>query len=189
MFLADGFEDIEALGTRDVLLRGGVEVTLVGINFEPFAISSHGLTVGVDDFLEDILDSDTCEGASEKDFMIFPGGMPGAKNLGECEALVTLMNKHYAQGGSVAAICAAPAQVLGHLDGIEKAEFTCYDGCESDLVARGAKFVRKPSVTCGRIITGRGPGHTMDFALAVLRAIKGPQAADAVASAMTLKCD
>jgi len=186
IFLAEGFEDIEALATRDVLLRGGVEVTTVGITEEPFVSSSHGLCVGVDTTLEEL---ENVPVAGKEDFLIFPGGMPGSRNLGNCQPLIKLMNEHFAAGGSVAAICAAPSFVLGKLEGIEDADFTCYDGCEGNLVAAGARFHKKPYVKSGRIITGRGPGHSIEFALAVLREIKGESVSAKVASDLTLACE
>lgn len=186
IFLAEGFEDVEALATRDILVRGGVDVKLVAIGGEPFVVSAHGAAVGVDEMLCDIEDDGECSAA---DVMIFPGGLPGSKNLGECRELIGMMNRHYAAGGSVAAICAAPKFVLSQLDGIEKAQFTCYDGCEDTLVGKGASFLRKPSVTSGRIITGRGPGHAVDFGLAILSQIKGEKSAAKVAADFTLQCD
>lgn len=186
IFMADGFEDVEALGTRDVLVRGQVDVNLISITDEPFVVSSHGVTVGTDDMLCDIEPDGGC---GPQDVMIFPGGMPGSKNLGACGRLIELMNAHYAAGGSVAAICAAPKFVLGQLKGIENAEVTCFDGCEDLLVEKGAKWVRKPAVVSGRIITGRSAGYALDFGLAILRHIKGEKAAAEVAAALTLKCD
>lgn len=186
IFLADGFEDIEALGTRDILIRGGVDVKLVGISDEPFVTSSHGLTVGVDEML-DFLDID--ENTTEKDFMIFPGGMPGSSNLGGCEALVELMNGHYQAGGSLAAICAAPGRVLSRLEGVGGIEFTGYDGCTGELEAKGCVFRAAPAVKCGRIITGRGPGHTLDFAFEILSAIKGPETMEKIKDGVILACE
>lgn len=184
--MANGFEDVEALGTRDVLVRGGLDVNLISITDEPFVVSSHGVTVGVDDMLCDIEPDGEC---GSEDIMIFPGGMPGSKSLGECQKLIKLMNEHYTSGGSVAAICAAPMFVLGQLAGIEKAEVTCFDGCEAPLIEKGSKWVRKPAVVSGRIITGRSAGYALDFGLAILRHIKGEKAAAEVAAALMLKCD
>jgi len=186
IFLADGFEEIEALATRDVLIRGGIDVNLISIMEEPFVVSAHGVSMDPDEFFCCYEPDGRC---SSEDVMIFPGGMPGSVRLGNCKRLIALMNEHYKAGGSVAAICAAPKFVLGQLEGIENAEFTCYDGCETELVEKGAKFLRKPAVTCGRIITGRGPGHAIDFGLAILKHIKGEKAAAEVAAALTLECD
>lgn len=188
MFLADGFEDIEAIATRDILSRGKVDVKLVSISGDPFAVSSHGLTIGVDLTLDECLSEEESE-ADAKDFMIFPGGMPGSKRLAGCSELIELMNRHYADGGSVAAICAAPGLVLSQLEGISGEHFTCFDSFESKLEAQGAVFERKPAVTSGRIITGRGSGHTLDFGFAILEAIKGKDAVTDVTKGMILECD
>ena len=117
IFLADGFEDVEALATNDVLRRGGVGTRLISISGEPFVQSSHGVTVSAEEMLQDI-DSDH-DGTCAEDIMIFPGGMPGSTNLAQCGRLIEMMNAHYAAGGSLAAICAAPGLVLSQLDGIE----------------------------------------------------------------------
>ena len=79
IFLADGFEDIEALAVNDVLRRGGLKVNLISIEDDPFVVSSHGVTIGAEQFFSDWNGSHTGTGA--RDFMIFPGGMPGSKNL------------------------------------------------------------------------------------------------------------
>jgi len=190
LFLANGFEDIEALGTRDVLIRGGVEVSMVSITDCLTVESSHGVKIQADITLKELLSLDLAKvEPSNKDFMIFPGGMPGSKNLGECTKLIEAMNEHYQKGGSVAAICAAPKFVLGQLKGLETAQFTCFDGCEGPLVEMGAKFLRKPAVTCGRIITGRGSGHSIDFGFAILKQIKGDDEVARVRSGMILKVE
>ncbi|MCQ2177075.1 MAG: DJ-1/PfpI family protein [Bacteroidales bacterium] len=169
IFLANGFEDIEALAVNDVLRRGGVPVQLVAIGDEPFVTSSHGVTIGVENFLEDMdLSADsTCS----RDVMIFPGGMPGSKNLAACGKLVKAMKEHYAAGGTVAAICAAPGLVLGQLDDLQGVEFTCFDGFEGYLEAKGAKFVPAPALTSGRIVTGRSAGYAVEFGLEILKQI------------------
>ena len=186
IFLADGFEDIEALGTRDILKRAGIDVQLVGITEDPFVVSSHGLMVGIDCSLADLEES---YGASEGDVMVFPGGMPGARNLGRCTRLVELMKDHYSDGGTLAAICAAPGLVLSQLDDLWGIDFTCYDGFEDPMRSKGATFTARPAVTCGRIITGRGPGHTEAFALEMVRKVKGEAVAAEVQYGMDLICE
>lgn len=185
IFLADGFEDMEALSTRDVLKRGGVDVHLVGIGDEPFVSSSHGLIIGVDDFLED-LDDDS---ASREDVMIFPGGMPGSRNLAKCRPLIDGMKAHYAAGGTLAAICAAPGLVLGQLGDLDGVQFTCFDGFEDGMIAKGASFVKKPAVVSDRIITGRSAGHAVEFALAILEYIRGEKVAAEVRYGLNLTCE
>ncbi len=184
IFLADGFEDVEALATNDVLRRGGVDTTLVALTDDPFIESSHGVTLGAETFLPE-LDTDHA-GTTAADVMIFPGGMPGSKNLASCTPLISLMKEHYAAGGTVAAICAAPGLVLSQLDDLKGVEFTCFEGFEEPLLAKGAVFTPAPTVRCGRIITGRSAGHAVSFALEILRALKGDAVADRVRHAMYL---
>lgn len=186
IFLADGFEDMEALGTRDVLKRGGVDVQLVGIGDEPFVVSSHGLMVGIDSMLEDV--DDSC-GAGPGDVMIFPGGMPGSKYLASCKPLVKMMKNHFEEGGTLAAICAAPGLVLAQLDDLAGYECTCFDGFEQALMDKGARFVRKGAVTCGQIITGRSAGHAKEFGLEILKRVKGEETAAKVAYSLDLTCE
>lgn len=167
IFLADGFEDIEALGTNDVLRRAGLRCELVGIREEPFVSSAHRVTIGVDDCLP-FLHPDH-EGTGEKDVMIFPGGMPGSKSLAECKPLIEMMQAHYDAGGSVAAICASPGLSLSQLRGVKGHKVTCFDGFEDKLLAAGAEFEARPAITSGRIITGRSAGHTIAFALEIVK--------------------
>lgn len=185
IFLADGFEDCEALATNDVLVRGGLKTRLVGISDEPFVESSHGVTIGVEDFLDDILEEGH-GGTDAKDVMIFPGGMPGSRNLAKCGKLVRAMREHYAAGGTVAAICAAPGLVLSQLDIPQGLEFTCFEGFEDALIAKGGRYTPLPAVTDGRIITGRSAGHAVAFALQILSKVEDDQAVAKVKHAMYL---
>lgn len=176
IFLADGFEDVEALGTNDVLRRAGLQSQLIGVGEDPFATSSHGVTVSVDGCLPymDI----SHKGTTEKDILIFPGGMPGSKTLAADKALIKLMQEHYDAGGSVAAICAAPGTVLSQLKDIAGATVTCFDGFEGALEAAGAKFEPRAAVRSGRIITGRSAGHALTFALEIVKALRPEKAAE-----------
>ena len=179
IFLADGFEDMEAIATRDVLLRGGVDVQTVSINDDPFVTSSHGITVSVD--LTRVDFNDDCPAV-----MIFPGGMPGSKNHAADKALMALMRKCYAAGGVVAAICAAPGLVAAQLDDVAGKRFTCFDGFQDPMIAKGAVFTPESAVTDGRLITGRGAGHAVNFGLAILRYLKGDEAAQKVQAGLML---
>lgn len=184
IFLAGGFEDIEALGTNDVLRRGGLDTKLISISDEAFVESAHGITVGTDAFLDGV--DARHDGTTEKDVMIFPGGMPGSSRLAGCGPLIRLMKEHYAAGGSLAAICAAPGLVLSQLDEVEGLEFTCFEGFQDSLLLKGAVYKEEPAVSCGRIITGRSAGHAVSFALEILRKVKDEQTAQAVHHAMYL---
>ncbi len=184
IFLADGFEDMEALGVCDVLRRGGLEVELTAVSDTPTVRSSHGVIVVPDAYLSDVDGSET--GTDARDVMIFPGGMPGSKSLAQCGELISMMKSHYASGGVVAAICAAPGLVLSQLDALEGVEFTCFDGFEDSLIAKGAKFRPEPAVVCGRIITGRSAGHALSFGLAILESLRGKGVADEVRRSLYL---
>ena len=153
IFLADGFEDIEALAVNDVLRRGGLKVNLVSISDDPFVVSSHGVTIGAEQFFSDWDGSHAGTGA--RDFMIFPGG-----------------------------ICAAPGLVLGQLDVPDGLEFTCFDGFQDALLAKGAHFHDVPAVSCGRIVTGRSAGNAVAFGLAILEHIRGKEEMQKVKMAM-----
>lgn len=185
IFLADGFEDVEALATNDVLRRGGVPVRLVSVTDDPFVCSSHGITIGVECSINELVLEDH-SGTDRRDVMIFPGGMPGTKNLAACKPLIKAMKAHYAAGGTVAAICAAPGLVLGQMDDLQGVEFTCFDGFQDGPVSKGAEFNPVPAVRCGRIITGRSAGHAVSFALEILEALKGEEKAAEVEHAMYL---
>lgn len=187
IFLAEGFEDVEALATCDVLRRGGVDVRLVSVTEDPFVVSSHGVAVGVDDTIDSFLPYADMLGTDEKDVMIFPGGMPGTKNLAREESLMAMMQQHYDDGGTVAAICAAPGLVLSQLEDIKGRQMTCFDGFEDYLTARGAKFVPKPAITDGRIITGRSAGYAIAFGLEILKKAKGEKTASEVRHSLMLE--
>ena len=186
IFLADGFEDVEALGTNDVLRRAGLMTTLVGISEEPFAQTSHGALVGVEANLP-FMEIDH-EGTTEKDVLIFPGGMPGSKSLAACKPLIELMQEHYDAGGTVAAICAAPGLVLSQLNGIADAEVTCFDGFEPYLEKAGAHFSPKRAICSGRIITGRSAGWALEFGLKIVEKVR-PEKVDEVRHALYLKTE
>ena len=179
IFLADGFEDMEAIATRDVLLRGGVDVQTVSINEDPFVTSSHGITVSVD-LTRDDFDDDL------PSVMIFPGGMPGSKNLAADKALMALMRKCYAHDGVVAAICAAPGLVASQLDDVTGKRFTCFDGFQDPMIARGAVYTPESAVVDGRLVTGRGAGHAVNFGLAILGVLKGEETVQRVKAGLML---
>lgn len=186
IFLAEGFEDIEALATADVLRRGGVPVELVSITDEPFVVSSHRVAVGVDQTFDYFALNIDKGGTDEKDVMIFPGGMPGTRNLAGFDMLMEMMQEHYNDGGTVAAICAAPGLVLGQLNGIDGKRVTCFDGFEGYLREAGASFEPRPAITDGRVITGRSAGHAIAFGLEILKKIKGEEKAAEVRHALML---
>ena len=181
IFLAEGFEETEALATLDVLRRGKIDALTVSTKEEGTLVTgSHGIPVLADISFSEFLSGLQEEGTGPYDVMVFPGGMPGTRNLAAHERLMDLMKRHHALGGTVAAICAAPGLVVSQLDGLEGIRFTCYDGFEDYLTVKGAEYVKAPAVADGGIITGRGAGCAIDFGLKILEHLCGPEAAEAV---------
>ena len=186
IFLANGFEEIEALATLDVLRRGGVDVKTVSVLYDKFVTGSHKTTVVADMTYGEFKAEVQLDGTDESDVMIFPGGMPGTKNLAENGEIINFMRLHYAEGGAVAAICAAPGLVVSQLPSLQGKHFTCFDGFEDAPVARGGIYEQKPAVRDGNLITGRGAGCAVEFGLAILAHLKGEEAAAAVRHSMML---
>ncbi len=186
IFLADGFEEIEALATLDVLRRGEIDARTVSITEDRSVTGAHGLRVAADSIWSDFKAKTTSNGIDVSDVMVFPGGMPGTKHLAENQELMDMMKAHYDDGGTVAAICAAPGLVVSQLPTLKGKKFTCYDGFEAAPAAKGGEYVKAPSVTDGNMITGRGPGCAVDFALAIVAHLKGTALAAEVRSAMMI---
>ena len=186
VFLADGFEVSEALTTVNMLRRGGVNVKTVSIYDARIVTSSNRIHVIADMAFGEFKASTTFGACLPTDVMIFPGGMPGASNLAAVGKLMDIMQEHYAEGGTLAAICAAPSVVLSLLPDLEGKKMTCYDGFEETLQAKGAVYVKEGVVVDGNIITGRGPGWAVEFGLAILAHVKGQEVADKVKAGLML---
>ena len=186
IFLANGFEEIEALATLDVLRRGGVDVKTVSVLYDKFVTGSHKTTVVADMTYGEFKAEVQLDGTDESDVMIFPGGMPGTRNLAENGEIINFMRLHYAEGGAVAAICAAPGLVVSQLPSLQGKHFTCFDGFEDAPVARGGIYEQKPAVRDGNLITGRGAGCAVEFGLAILAHLRGEEAAAAVRHSLML---
>ena len=186
VFLADGFEVSEALTTVNMLRRGGVNVKTVSIYDDRIVKSSNRIPVIADMAFGEFKASTTFGACLPTDVMIFPGGMPGSSNLAAFGKLMDIMQEHYAEGGTLAAICAAPSVVLSLLPNLEGKKMTCYDGFEETLQAKGAVYVKEGVVVDGNIITGRGPGWAVEFGLAILAHVKGQEVADKVKAGLML---
>lgn len=187
--MAEGFEEIEALATVDILRRAGLAVRTVCCWEEGGVpvLGAHGIPVVADADLTDILDDAAVMApAVREDVMIFPGGMPGAANLAENDPLMDAMEQHWKEGGTVAAICAAPGVVLSKLDGISGKAFTCYTGFEEPLLRKEAVYDGGPAVVDGRFITGRGPGCAVEFALSIVKYLCGDEVEGKVRSGLLL---
>ncbi len=177
VFLANGFEEIEAVATIDVLRRGGLKVTTVSITDERVVAGAHDIPVTADDIFTNI---DYSNGS----LLVLPGGMPGAGNLNAHGGLKNLLSMYFESGKKIAAICAAPL-VLGGLGILKGKKATCYPGYESHLL--GAEITGNPVEKDGTVITGKGPGFAVDFALALVAELQGRAKADEVSTGMLLK--
>ena len=167
MFLANGFEEIEALCPLDLLRRAGIAVTTVGVGGAEYVMGAHGICVQAD--LPDTMYRDAAP-----EMVILPGGMPGAKNLDNSRVVDAVLRAASATGGYLAAICAAP-MVLGHRGYLEGKRAICYPGFEGEL--KGATLADERVVTDGRVITAAGMGVALEFGLALVTALKGEAAA------------
>ena len=163
VFLADGFEDIEALAPVDILRRGGVVVKTVSIGDTLSVVSAHSVEVKADLLFPDA-------DLSDADLLVLPGGMPGAKNLDEHKGVCNALTRQAESGRLVGAICAAP-MVLGHLGLLRGKHATCYPGFETEL--HTTEYTAAPVTVDGNIITGKGPGASLAFGFTLLRLLKG----------------
>ena len=158
LFLADGFEEIEALGVVDVLKRLELQVVSVGVNGKKTQTGAHNIEVTADILFDD---ADFADGAA----FILPGGMPGSLNLTNHAGLRKLLQTKYAENKIIAAICAAP-MALSQADLLKNKTFTMYPGMTSFLANNDTPTDRGVE-TDGNIITGKGPGLFFDFACAI----------------------
>lgn len=180
IFLADGFEEIEALTSVDVLRRAGMPVTTVSINPGLEVTGAHGVTVLADSLFDD-------NEYSAAGWLILPGGIPGAPNLAAHEALCDLLVSHQEAGGRVAAICASPAMVLGPLGLLADRNAVCYPGLEDTV--EGVDWERAAVAVDGPVVTGNGPAAAAAFALTIVAQAMGRDVAAQVASDMLLPAD
>ena len=180
VFLADGFEDVEALIPIDVLRRGGVEVVTVSITDFPLVESAHGVNIEAD------LQFEQCD-FSDADLLMLPGGMPGAANLFDREGVCKAVCEQAAAGKKIAAICAAPAVVLAQLGLLEGKKATCYPGFEQVLKEAGAQYTGDLFTVDGNITTGEGPAAAFPYAYELLTQLVNKATSDQIAEGMRFK--
>lgn len=177
LFLADGFEETEAIGTWDAIRRSGVDgIEMVSINDTVEVTGAHGLKLNADRTIAD-LPTDLV------DAVVLPGGLDGANNLYAHEGVRNILRRHHEAGRLVAAICASPFVLarIGLLNGIAA---TIYPGLEEEL--KNAKVSSSPVVTSGNIITGRGPRYAFPFGVEIVRYLLGDETANEVAEGLLL---
>lgn len=177
VFFADGFEEIEALTSVDVLRRAGMPVTTVSINPGLEVTGAHGVTVVADSLFAD-------NDYSDAEWLVLPGGVPGAPNLAAHEGVCDALLAQDERGGKIAAICASPAVVLGPLGLLFDREAVCYPGMEDAV--EGVRWAQRPVAVDGNVVTGNGPAAAAPFALTIVAETLGQATAGQVAAAMLL---
>lgn len=174
VFLADGFEEIEGLTVVDILRRADVTVEMISVTGKKEVTGSHGITVKADFLFEEI-------DFAKASVFVLPGGMPGTKYLGAHEGLARLLTAAVTEGKKVAAICAAPS-VLGDLGLLKGHRAACYPGFEARLA--DAEVTEEEVVVSGNVITSRGMGTAIPFALALVGELRDQKTADELGSSI-----
>ena len=166
IFLDNGFEEIEAITTIDLLRRANIALTTVSVTGVESVLGAHNIAVKADQLFQNVDFADA-------EMLILPGG---ATNLYACKPLCELLLQHDEQGKLIAAICAAPA-VLGQLGILQGKQATCYPGFEHYL---GESYVGGLVVESKNVITAKGPGLSSDFAFCIIEKLVGSEVADQV---------
>lgn len=166
VFLANGFEEVEAITPVDIMRRAGLDVRTVSIYDSPMVTGAHKVPIQADMVFCQV-------DFSQVDLIVLPGGLPGSTNLDACEPLCQAIKKHAEGGKPVAAICAAPL-VLGHLGLLVGRKATCYPGVEPELT--GATCTGAMVEVDGNIITGKGPAAAFEFGYTLVEQLKSPEA-------------
>ena len=175
MPLADGFEEVEAVTIIDLLRRAGIDVVTAALT-DRRVTGNHGITIEADTTLDAAL-----AGSDSFDMIALPGGLPGARHLQSDPRLLDALRAAADRGAYVAAVCAAPIALAeaGLLDGRRA---TSFPGFLDALQIPGIELSEEPVVVDGRVITSRGPGTAMEFALALIGELTDPATRDRVAA-------
>ena len=164
--LAEGFEEIEAVTLIDLLRRAGIEVTVAGVMGSPVT-GSHGIVITPDCLLDDALQQ-------EYDMIVLPGGLPGAEHLKNDARVTGLIRKMADSGKYVGAVCAAPI-ALAEAGVLEGKKATSYPGFLDKIPVPGMTYTGSAVERDGNVLTSRGPGTAMDFALAIIETLLGAE--------------
>lgn len=167
IFFGTGYEEIEALTVVDILRRAQIDITMVSITGKMEVTGSHDITVRMDELIENLNFDDV-------DTLVLPGGQKGTENLEACTCLMQQVDRFVKENKMVAAICAAPS-ILGHRGILSGKKACSYPTFESHL--EGADVLQAPAVCDGNIVTGRGMGAAVDFALMILSKLKDDETA------------
>ncbi len=180
IFLAPGVEEVEAIATVDALRRAEIPVTTVAVSDSLQIKGATGQTIVADILISDVNTSDA-------DWLIIPGGDPGAQNLYASSPVRDKILAHFNNNGRIASICAGPAVVLAPLGVLKGKKATCYPGLGDAINSNGGEYVKQTVVIEPNLITSEGPGTTLPFAIEIIRATKGDAAAESVASGMLIR--
>lgn len=172
LFLADGFEEIEALTQVDYLRRAGVEIVTVGVNGE-YATGTRKIVVKADITLDKIDYTDDVE------MVILPGGLGGMNAIKSSTKVCSIVKKAASDGKYVTAICASPT-IFAHLDMVRGKKCVCYPGMENELIEAGGIYTDKAVVTDGKMITARAAGASEEFSFELIRVLCGNDKAEEV---------
>lgn len=171
IFLADGYEEIEALAVVDVFRRAGIEMDMVSISDDLLTNGSHKIQVLADKLIKDI-------NFDEYDMLVLPGGLKGMQNLEACTPLMQQIDTFYENNKYIAAICASPS-IFGRRGILNGRQATAYPGFEEEL--KGATVVDAGAVRCGHVITGRSMGSAIEFGLLLIETLLGKDKAEEIA--------
>ncbi len=174
VFLAEGFEETEAIAPIDILRRAGLEVVTVGVGGQ-LVRGSHDVTVMAD------IDAAQAEPDETVEAVVLPGGMPGTLNLEKSEVVQRFLDYAAANGRVIAAICAAPS-ILGHKHLLEGKRAVCFPGYEKELF--GASVQNTAAEIDGNVVTGCGAGAALDFGFALVERLCGRSARKQLEQAM-----
>lgn len=179
--IADGTEEMEAVTTADILRRAQLEVCIASVMpGRTLITASRGVKIEADALLNQCLER-------EWDLIVLPGGMPGALHLHDSADLLVLLRRQMAQKRWLAAICAAPAVVLGRHNLIPHATVTGFPGSQQELATRAARVVQDAVVVDGCVVTSQGPGTAMAFALKLVELLCGEDKALEIADALVYR--
>lgn len=177
VFFGTGYEEIEALTVVDLCRRAGIDTQMVSVTDALSVTGSHGISVNMDKMFDEVA-------FDELDMIVLPGGMPGTLNLEAHAGLMEQVDLFHKAERYIAAICAAPS-IFGHRGILEGKKACSYPGFEKDL--KGANVVFDSVVSDGHVITSRGMGCAIDFALEIIKVLCGEEEAKQKAEAIIYK--